>query len=233
MKRDTTIVVVLLAALLVVGITGHRLTGTTVLLLAVLVPSVILHEVAHGVVAMAYGDDTAKRAGRLTLNPIKHVDPLGTIVLPVILALSGFAVFGYAKPVPVNPRRMRDPRNNSLVVSLAGPATNVALAVLALVFLRWQHPFLLSTTSGPLTQRVPYLFGIINVVLAVFNMIPIPPFDGSAVIERFLPDNWRSGWARVRQYGLPVFVVIVLLRPQVLSRLFNPAFELWARGLGP
>ncbi|MGI8686294.1 MAG: site-2 protease family protein, partial [Acidimicrobiales bacterium] len=103
-------------------------TTHTVLLLAVLFGSVILHEVSHGVVALRFGDDTAKRAGRLTLNPISHVDPFGTIILPVILVLVGSSPFGWAKPVPVNPSRMRSPRNHSLLVSLAGPATNIVLA---------------------------------------------------------------------------------------------------------
>src|SRR2546425_6818058 len=104
---------------------------TTLILVAVLIPSVMLHEISHGAVALAFGDDTAKRAGRLTLNPIAHVDPFGTIVLPLILALSSSGVFGWAKPVPVNPRRLRNPRQQALLVSLAGPVTNLGLAFIA------------------------------------------------------------------------------------------------------
>src|SRR5437660_7858144 len=104
----------------------HPSTGTYLRLL-VLVPSVVLHEVSHGVVAYAFGDDTAKRAGRLTLNPAAHVDPLGTVAIPLFLSLAGAPIFGYAKPVPVNPRRLRNPRRQSVLVSLAGPATNIAL----------------------------------------------------------------------------------------------------------
>src|SRR5713101_9213742 len=100
----------------------HSLTSTTLLVFAVVVPSIILHEVAHGAAALVFGDDTARRAGRLTLNPIRHVDPLGTVVLPAVLALAGLGAFGYAKPVPVNPSRMRHPRNHAVLVSLAGPA---------------------------------------------------------------------------------------------------------------
>src|SRR5207237_10455946 len=105
---------------------------------AVLIPSVILHEVSHGWVALAFGDDTAKRAGRLTLNPIAHVDPFGTIILPLLLSLSGIGAFGYAKPVPVNPRNLRNPRQHSLYVSLAGPLTNITLALIAGLVLRFR-----------------------------------------------------------------------------------------------
>src|SRR3989442_8164733 len=100
------------------------MSQTTLILLAVLVPSVMLHEISHGAVALAFGDDTAKRAGRLTLNPIANIDPFGTIILPLILALSGAGMFGWAKPVPVNPARLRHPRQEALLVSLAGPPTN-------------------------------------------------------------------------------------------------------------
>src|SRR2546423_4511052 len=108
------------------------MSQTTVLLLAVLIPSVMLHEISHGAVALAFGDDTAKRAGRLTLNPIAHVDPFGTVILPLMLALSGAGMFGWAKPVPVDPSRLRNPRQQALLVSLAGPVTNIALALLAI-----------------------------------------------------------------------------------------------------
>ncbi len=118
----------------------HRLGITTLLIFVVVVPSIILHELSHGVTALAFGDDTAKRAGRLTLNPIKHVDPIGTLVLPGVLALAGLGAFGYAKPVPISPGRMRSPRNNSLIVSLAGPVTNLVLAGISILVLRYIRP---------------------------------------------------------------------------------------------
>src|SRR6266542_4678139 len=111
------------------------MNDTTLILLAVLVPSVMLHEISHGAVALAFGDDTAKRAGRLTLNPIAHIDPFGTIILPLILALSGAGMLGWAKPVPVNPARLRRPRQDALLVSLAGPVTDIGLALLAIVLM--------------------------------------------------------------------------------------------------
>jgi Zn-dependent protease len=206
--------------------------STTLLLIAVVVPSIILHEVSHGAVALLFGDDTARRAGRLTLNPIKHIDPFGTLILPAILALSGFGVFGYAKPVPVNTRRMRNPRNDGLVVSLAGPLVNVSLALLSIVWLRVvRHPLFLSTSSGPLLDRAVLLFGYVNVLLAVFNLLPIPPLDGSAIVERILPRTWWPGWQRLRQYAMPALIIIVLLAPGVLTRVFDPAIRLWLRVL--
>src|SRR3954447_27007803 len=112
------------------------MTHDHIVFFAMLFPSIILHEVSHGYVANLFGDDTAKRAGRLTLNPIAHIDPFGTVLLPLLLSLSGVGAFGYAKPVPVNVRKLRDPRQHSLYVSLAGPATNIAIAVVAAILLR-------------------------------------------------------------------------------------------------
>ena len=195
---------------------------------AVLVPSVILHEVSHGVVANHFGDDTAKRAGRLTLNPIAHIDPFGTVILPIILALSGFGAFGYAKPVPVTVSRLRNPRQHSLYVSLAGPAVNIAIALAAAVALR---P-LITVVGGTryldgTTAEVIYRLGIINVILAAFNLIPLPPLDGSAVVERLLPRQWWPTWLKIRQYSMGVLILVVLVVPSVLTRVFSPAVELW------
>ena len=202
--------------------------GFVATVLAVLVPSVILHEVSHGVVANHFGDDTAKRAGRLTLNPIAHIDPFGTVILPIILALSGFGAFGYAKPVPVTVSRLRNPRQHSLYVSLAGPAVNIAIALAAAVALR---P-LITVVGGTryldgTTAEVIYRLGIINVILAAFNLIPLPPLDGSAVVERLLPRQWWPTWLKIRQYSMGVLILVVLVVPSVLTRVFSPAVELW------
>jgi Zn-dependent protease len=232
MTRDRIIVYGLLAAAAVLALTRNVVSSRTLLLIAVVVPSIILHEVSHGVAALAFGDDTAKRAGRLTLNPIPHIDPFGTILLPALLALSSLGVFGYAKPVPIDPSRMRHPRNDAVWVSLAGPATNIVLALLAALWLRAVHPFALATDFGPWRVRIPVAFGIVNVVLAVFNLLPIPPLDGSSVITRFLPKAWHDGWGTLQKYGMLVLIVIVLLRPQALSRVFNPALNLWVRVIG-
>lgn len=200
--------------------------GQAVLLVAVLVPSVVLHEVSHGAVALVFGDDTAKRAGRLTLNPIAHVDLFGTVILPALLALTGAGIFGYAKPVPVNPSRMRRPRDHGLVTSLAGPATNILLALVAAFGLRR-----LAAGGGlmldSLFAEALVALGVVNVVLAAFNLLPVPPLDGSAVIERVLPDRWLPAWAQLRQYSMGLLLVLVLVLPGVLGRIFAVAQRWW------
>jgi len=195
----------------------------TLTVLAVLVPSVILHEVSHGVVALYFGDDTAKRAGRLTLNPVPHIDPFGTVILPALLALGGLGAFGYAKPVPVQPGRLRSPRQHSLWVSLVGPAVNIALALLAALAFRVVRP-----EPGGTTSLVIVVAGQVNVLLAVFNLLPIPPLDGSALVERVLPDAWWPAWQRVKQWSFGVLLLLVLVVPdRTLSPVFRWAFDLW------
>ncbi len=204
------------------------------LVVGVLVPSVILHEVSHGVVALWYGDDTAKEAGRLTLNPLRHVDPFGTVILPAMLALSGLGAFGYAKPVPVQPSRLRNPRQHSLYVSLVGPAVNIVLALLAVVVYR--SFFEVRRFGGgsvaiepSLGARIVFFFGFINVVLAVFNLLPIPPLDGSAMIERVLPTSWWPTWLKLRQWSFGVLLLIVFALPGTLAGVFRPAIDLYSR----
>ncbi|MDQ6784615.1 MAG: site-2 protease family protein [Actinomycetota bacterium] len=217
----------------------HTLGISTLLVFVVVVPSIILHELSHGVTALAFGDDTAKRAGRLTLNPIKHVDPIGTLVLPGVLALAGLGAFGYAKPVPISPGRMRSPRNNSLVVSLAGPATNLALAGISILVLRYARPASTVQTisfgglgSVGTVDQLLFLLGFLNVTLAVFNLIPLPPLDGSAVVERLLPASAWPTWLKVRQYAMPILLVVVLINPGgFLGHIFGPAERAWGRVL--
>lgn len=215
-----------------------------VLLLVALIPSIILHEVSHGAMALVFGDPTAKEQGRLTLNPIRHIDPFGTVLLPVLLSLSGFGAFGYAKPVPVNPRRLRHPRNHGLLVSLVGPVVNITLAVGAALVLRFLRPDgtvadVITHFDGfdlaqapPVGDQLLFAFGFVNVILAAFNLIPIPPLDGSAVIERVLPKSWWPRYLQLRQYSMGIVLVLVLLIPQALDRVFSPALRLWAAILG-
>jgi Zn-dependent protease len=216
----------------------HHITEFTVIEFAVLIASIILHEVSHGVVALWFGDDTAKRAHRLTLNPIPHIDPLGTIILPVLLTLSGGAAFGWAKPVPVNLSRLRHPRNESVLVGLAGPAVNIILAVIAGAalgaLLTPVDKDLLVNGYLPNAFWIQVLFslGTVNVVLAVFNLIPIPPLDGASVIERFIPTAWLGGYLRIRPYTLFLPLIVVVLFPQALNALFDPAIRLWSHLLG-
>jgi Zn-dependent protease len=218
--------------------------GRVALLIAVVFPSVILHEVAHGAVANLFGDDTAKRAGRLTLNPIRHVDPFGTLILPLMLSLSGVGAFGYAKPVPVNLSRLRNPRRHALLVSLAGPATNLALVVVATFLLRGVFAgdldlaFSIARFRGAFSvddlafaARFTFLLGFVNVLLAVFNLLPIPPLDGSALVERAMPERWWPAWLRLRPYGMAIVLLVVFAVPGFLDRVFQPALRFWVRFL--
>lgn len=180
---------------------------------AALFMCVILHEVAHGYVAWKLGDPTAKAAGRLTLNPIKHLDPVGSIILPLGLLLlrrlGGFPiVFGWAKPVPVNPYYFRDTWGGILYVSLAGPATNIAMAVLTAGIGRGL--LLLGVTNAYVLAFLA-LVVLLSLVLALFNLVPVPPLDGSKVLASFLPLRWRTTLLRWEQYGLAVIVALVLL----------------------
>jgi len=204
--------------------------GEVALLVAIVVPSVILHEVAHGAVALRLGDDTARRAGRLTLNPLAHVDPFGTVLLPVLLAASGFGVIGYAKPVPVNLRKLRRPRDHAVVVALAGPATNLAIAAVAALAVRVVGGVAVDLDDGHLSGvdviDVIYLAGFFNVLLALFNLLPIPPLDGSAVIERAIPRRWWPMWARLRRWSIGIVLVAVLLFGAG-GAVIEPAFAIW------
>jgi Zn-dependent protease len=193
-----------------------------VIYFGVLIPSIILHEVSHGAVALLFGDTTAKRAGRLTLNPFKHIDPFWTILVPAMMVFYAGQAFGMAKPVPVDPSAMRHPRNHGLLTSLAGPATNIALAALAWLLFRGLR---LSGTAA----EVVALFGLANVILAVFNLLPIPPLDGSAVVERLLPRRWLPPYLRLRRHSFFLFVGLFLLAGDLLGRVLQPAVDLWFR----
>lgn len=167
-----------------------------------LIVAVILHEISHGVVALFYGDDTAKRAGRLTLNPVPHIDPLGSLILPGMAVLAGVPVLGWAKPVPVNPAKLRDPRRQMLYVGLVGPITNFGLMLVAAVVARS-----ISGGSGIDLRFVLVSFALVNLFLGVFNMLPIPPLDGSSLVERLLPRHWLPTWWKIRPYG---FLILFL-----------------------
>ena len=199
----------------------------TLIYFGCLVVAVILHEVSHGVVALWFGDRTAADAGRLTLNPVPHIDPFGSIILPAMGAVAGVPVLGWAKPVPVNPTRMRHPRRDALWVSLAGPATNFLLMVVAALGAR----ALWHSTTGiyryadlPLTIQILFAFALVNLFLGVFNFLPIPPLDGAALIERVLPEQWLPGWYRFRPYGMLVLFALVFFTG-FLSRIIDPFYS--------
>lgn len=228
------IIAAIAVALLVLGIRRGLVGSDTLIFFACFIPAVILHEVSHGVVALWCGDDTAKRARRLTLNPIRHVDPIGSLVLPAILMLSGLPVFGWAKPVPVSLNKLRHPRNQAVLVGLAGPVTNIVLAsVTGLVF----HVLVSSSVQGGvlvtfpgLAAQIAFDFGVVNILLALFNLIPIPPLDGSALIERLLPAAALESYYRVRIFFIVIVLALVLFDQGLLSNAFFHV-EQWYQNL--
>lgn len=182
--------------------------------------SVIIHELAHGGVALALGDDTAKRAGRLTLNPIKHLDPIGSIILPGILILltlagAGGIIFGWAKPVPINPGNIRDKRWGGAKVAAAGPLSNISLALI----------FGLALRFGPALYTMPgisiiFLYIVqINLILALFNLMPVPPLDGSHILFSFLPRAAQKFKIAFSQYGFFLLLFVIFFFFPYIIRL--------------
>lgn len=205
--------------------------------LPVLLVSVVLHEVAHGWVALKQGDDTALRAGRLTLNPVPHIDFIGSLVVPtVLLLMPGGLLFGWAKPVPVDPRNFRDFRKGDILVSLAGVAVNVILALAFTVLMAgaiWLGRMApgLEEVSG-VVYRMAGLGLVLNLILAFFNLIPLPPLDGSHVLAHLLPKTLRNGYRQLGRYGLGILMVLIFLVPGAFAVLLWPAFALTDVALG-
>lgn len=187
----------------------------TILLILALVPclviAIVFHEVAHGWTALALGDPTAKEQRRLTFNPIRHVDPIGTLIVPGALAFFGGPIFGWAKPVPVRRNRLNNPRYGMMVVAAAGPAMNLLLAAIGAVVLGLLAAGIAAPPQGALGFAVLALnyFLLINIFLALFNLLPIPPFDGSHIVEGVLPRSLAAQYAKFQQFGMLVIVLLV------------------------
>ena len=195
-----------------------------------LVVAIVFHEVAHGLVARSLGDPTAAERGRLSLNPIRHIDPFGTVLLPLILAISHAPLFGWAKPVPVDYRRLRNPRRDKVLVALAGPGMNILLALIGAVILA----FTIGNSQEAANPAAAFVaanaanFVLINVFLAVFNLIPVPPFDGGHVAEGLLPPRLGLQFQKIGRYSLLVFMILLLVLPQI-----SPKADIVGRAVDP
>ena len=187
--------------------------------LGVILVSMILHELAHGVVAYWLGDDTAKQEGRLTLNPLKHLDPVLSFVMPVLLLAMGMPIFGGAKPVPINTRNLKHGVWGMALVGLAGPLTNILLALVA---------FVIGYFTGGLVDMglggyICWEFIMVNLGFGVFNLLPIPPLDGSRVLYALAPDGVRRVMEGMERWGIWIVMMLVVLAPSVVSTLMSGA----------
>ena len=187
----------------------------TLLLAAILIPclivAIVFHEVAHGWTALALGDPTAKEQRRLSLNPIRHVDPVGTLLVPGALALFGGPIFGWAKPVPVRGDRLRDPRFGMVAAAAAGPGTNLVLALVGALLFGAISGAIVAGGGMPPEWLITAgsMFILINVFLALFNLLPIPPFDGSHIVGGLLPRKWAGNWQKLQSLGMLFFIVLI------------------------
>ncbi len=190
------------------------------LMAVVLLFSVIIHEVAHGYVAWLNGDPTARLSGRITLNPIPHIDPIGTILLPILLLVTGSRVlFGWARPVPVNPSYFRNYRWGEITCSFAGPASNLILAALFAYLLRFK-------LGGPGLVLLAYYGCTINIFLALFNLLPIPPLDGSHLVAAFLPFRLLQLYRYLEPVGF--IIILLLFYTGLMGRIIMPLYRLIA-----
>ena len=194
-----------------------------------LVIAIVFHEVSHGYVAKLLGDPTAAEMNRLSLNPVRHVDPIGTVVLPGFLAMASLPVFGWAKPVPVIKERLRNPRFGMMLVAIAGPGSNLVLAAVGAVLLGLlSRSITAAPVDGSWLQFVTlnlFNFITINIFLALFNMLPIPPFDGSHIVEGLLPRSMVAGYEGMRRYGFLLVLVLIVVLPRLIPG-FDPVGKL-------
>lgn len=207
-----------------------------VVILGVILVSMVLHELAHGLAAYWLGDTTAKDDGRLTLNPLKHLDPMMSILIPVMMYMTGGAVFGGAKPVPVNPSKLRWGVWGMALVAVAGPATNFVLALVSFLIGYWTGA--LSLSGGALYYS-PGLGGVIavqmvmvNLGFGIFNLLPIPPLDGSRILYAIAPDGVRDVMDRMEKWGIVVVMLLVIFVPSVISSILGGAMEGILTGFG-
>lgn len=195
------------------------------IVLVVLISSLSVHEAAHAFAADRLGDSTARQLGRLSLNPAVHIDPIGTLIFPLIAFMTGVPLIGWAKPVPVNTRFLKHPKRDFAIIAAAGPASNVVMAVIGAVALSLARnaagpgDIAAGAVTGPLVQLL-FLFAIVNVLLAVFNMIPVPPLDGGNVLLGLLPAGPARAVEHLRPYG--IFILYALMLTGALSTILGP-----------
>lgn len=197
---------------------------SVVITVLLVMASAIVHEVTHGWAALLCGDTTARDAGRLTLDPRAHLDGFGSLLLPLVMALLGGPVFAFAKPVPYNPYKLRHPHRDELLVALAGPASNLAQALLGAVVLNLSWSAIvegvltgaLSTDVASLLLQVLSTYVMVNLVLCFFNLIPLPPLDGSKVVLFFLSGEARARYYRLEQYAMPILIIALYVLPSLL-----------------
>ena len=201
--------------------------------IVILVFSVIIHEISHGYAALALGDKTAQYAGRLTLNPLKHIDPFGSIILPLLMALvPGGVVFGWAKPVPYNPYNLKNQKWGPAIVGVAGPAANLLLAVVFGLLIRFSPFIFLGVSSQFLSNfiTIAAAISILNLALAIFNLVPISPLDGSKVLFAVLPYRWRAMEAYLDRYGFLVLLIFIFFFAQLLVPVIHLFFRVLVGG---
>ena len=197
--------------------------GYIVIVLIIVVASVILHELAHGVVAYLLGDNTAKEAGRLTLNPLKHIDPYMSILVPVVLYILKAPVFGGAKPVPINPQNLKWNEWGMALVAIVGPFTNILIAFISFVIGHFTG--FLYGSGGTLVGLIFTELVFVNLGFAIFNSIPIPPLDGSRVLYATAPDGFRAVLQNIERYGVIIVYAMILLFGEVFSHLMVNGVE--------
>lgn len=180
--------------------------------------SVIIHEISHGYVALRLGDSTAKDAGRLTLNPLKHLDPVGSVLLPLLLYFSNLPIFGWAKPVPYDPRFLKNPKRAAGLIALAGPVSNLLLAVIFAIFVRILVGVGLTETTAQLFFFLNIIVQI-NIALAIFNLIPIPPLDGSGVLFALMPRKFAHIEMFMRRFGIFILLILIATGARFLAPL--------------
>lgn len=195
--------------------------------IVILIFSVVIHEVSHGVVANRLGDPTAKYEGRLTLNPFKHLDPFGSVILPVLTYMFGGFIFGWARPVPYNPYNLPDPKRGAGLIGAAGPASNLLIALAFSLILRFNVPMFLPETLAAGFVQISVFIILINLILAVFNLVPIPPLDGSKVLFAFLPYRYAHIQTFLERWGLFLIILFLFFFARILLPIVGFLFRLF------